>query len=288
MRHLYYLLLILAYPLALLPLRVLYFLSDIIYVLLYYVTGYRKSVVLDNLQQAFPDKQGEELKAIARKFYRNFCDQWLETLKLLTISRSGLNKRMTANWEVFEQLNAAGKDTYALVGHNFNWEWLNVAWQYNVAQQYACFYMPVDNEGFDRIMQRIRTRSGGWLISMKAKKGMQRLQGVRFILGLAADQNPSDIKHAAWLPFMHREAPFFKGPEKLARRAGAAVVFTGTRKIKRGHYQLHFELVTEDASTMPEGEITRRYVQFMEQQLEAQPENWLWSHRRWKYSRTDA
>ena len=284
----YYILLILLYPLALLPLRILYVLSDFIYVLLYYVTGYRKSVVLDNLQNAFPEKSGEELKTIARKFYRNFCDQWIETLKLLTISKEQLNRRMTGNWEVFSKLYAEDKDTYALVGHSFNWEWLNVVWQYNVQQQCACFYQPVSNPAFDKIMQRIRTVSGTWLISMKAKKGMQRLKNVRFVLGLAADQNPADIKNAAWLPFMHREAPFFKGPEKLARRSGAAVVFTATRKIKRGHYRLHFELVTDNASTMPEGELTERYVKFMEQQLEAQPENWLWSHRRWKYNKEDA
>jgi KDO2-lipid IV(A) lauroyltransferase len=284
---LYYLLLIVLYPFSLLPLRILYVLSDVIYVILYYITGYRKSVVLDNLQQAFPDKSGEELKDICRKFYRSFCDQWIETLKLLSISKAQLNRRMQGNWEVFDKLNTEGKNTYALVGHNFNWEWLNVVWPLNVPQQYACFYMPVSSEGFDKIMYRIRSRTGAWLVSMKAKKGMQRLQDTRYILGLAADQNPSDIKHAAWLPFMHREAPFFKGPEKLAKRSGAAVVFTATRKIKRGHYRLHFELVTDNASTMPEGELTERYVKFMEQQLEAQPENWLWSHRRWKYSKDD-
>ncbi len=282
----YYVLLILLYPLALLPLRVLYLLADLTYFIIYYLTPYRKKVVRENLQNAFPHKSNEELKTICKKFYHNFCDQWVETLKLLTISKKQLNRRIPGNWEVFHKLYEEGKDTYALLGHTYNWEWANVACQYNVQQQFAGFYMPFNNTGFDRLMQHLRTRSGAWLISMKAKKAMQRLQGMRYIVGLIADQNPSDIKHAAWVSFMHRDAPFFKGPEQLARRANAAVVFAGIKKVKRGYYYVHLELLTDNAASTAEGEITQRYVQFMEQQIENQPENWLWSHRRWKYSKS--
>jgi KDO2-lipid IV(A) lauroyltransferase len=276
---------ILLYPIALLPMRVLYVLSDILYLLMYVVGRYRRQVTYDNLKHAFPDKTNAELNSIMRKFYRNFFDQWMELLKLLTISRAQLDRKVKGNWEVFHQLNTEGRNTYALLGHTFNWEWANVACQYNAPQQFAGVYMPVNSNAVNQLMTRMRTRGGGWLISMKAKKGFQRLEGVRYIVGLIADQNPSNLKAAAWYPFMHREAPFFKGPELLARRASAAVVFAGIKKVKRGHYQVTLELVTKDASQLPENEVTQKYIAFMERQLREQPENWLWTHRRWKHKK---
>lgn len=281
----YYLLLAILYPLSLLPLPVLYLLSDAMYFLVFRLVGYRKELVYDNLRHAFPDKRTDELHTIRKQFYRNFCDQWMETIKLLSISERELNKRITGNWHVFHQLHEKEKNAYALLGHTFNWEWANVVCQYNVRQQFAGFYMPVDNAAFDRLMMKARARSGAWLISMKAKKAMQRLADVQYIIGLVADQNPSALQHAVWLEFMNRETAFFSGPEKLARRAKAAVVLAGIKKIKRGYYSIQLELLTEDASQTEEGFVMQQYVQFMEQQLHDQPANWLWTHRRWKHKR---
>lgn len=281
----YYLLLILFYPLALLPLRVLYLLSDVLYVVVYWLLGYRKQVTYSNLRHAFPQKSNEEITAIMHSFYHHFFDQVFELLKLLTISQQQLNKRVTGNWEVFRQLNEEGINTYALLGHTFNWEWANVACQYNAPQQFAGVYMPVKSDAMNRLMSRMRTRGGGWLISMKAKKGFQRLQGVRHIVGLIADQNPSNLNGALWLPFMHREAPFFKGPEQLAKRNKAAVIFAGISRTARGRYHVQLQVLTKDASTMGDNEVMIAYVAFMEQQLRTQPDNWLWTHKRWKHSR---
>lgn len=284
----YYLLLVIIYPLSLLPLRVLYLLSDFAFFILYRVTGYRKAVVLDNLTHAFPEKSPEEIAIIQRRFYKSFCDQWIETVKLLSMSERELNKRMTGNWEVFEALDAEGKNAYALLGHTYNWEWATVICQYRAPQQFAGIYLPVSNKAFDRLMMKIRSRSGAQLISMKSmKSGLQQIQSKRHIIGMIADQNPSDPDVALWLPFLHREAPFFRGPEAMSRRAKGAVVFAGIKKTSRGHYHIHLEKKWDDASLTSAGEITKAYVAFMEQQLREQPENWLWSHRRWKHKRKD-
>ena len=279
----YYLLLAFFYPLSLLPLRVLYLLSDFAFVLLYYVFGYRKDIVLDNLTHAFPEKSPEEILRIRRAFYRSFCDQWIETIKLLSMSKKELNRRISGTWEVFEALDREGKNAYVLLGHTYNWEWGTAAVQLNAPQRFAGFYQPVSNKAFDRLMLRIRGR-GGLFISMKSiKKGFQQLQNFRHIVGMVADQNPSDPQVAMWLPFMHREAPFFRGPEQMSRRAKGAVVFVGIQKVKRGYYKFTVEKKWDDASVTATGEITKAYVAFMEAQLRAQPENWLWSHRRWKH-----
>ncbi len=281
----YYLLLFILYPLSLLPLRVLYVLSDGMYLLLYYVIGYRKQLVLDNLRHAFPEKPEQEIQAICKKFYRNFCDQWTETLKLLSISEQELNRRIRGNWEVFHQLHEEGRNTYALLGHTFNWEWASVACQYNCEQQFAGVYMPQKSTAADRLLNRIRSRSGAWLISMKAKRGFERLQNVQYIVGLIADQNPPVVQAATWHSFMNREAPFFNGPEVLAKRANASVVFAGIKKIRRGHYEIVLTRYADDAATLPKGEMMQAYVRFMEEQIKAQPENWMWTHNRWKHNR---
>ena len=285
----YSLLWIVFYPVSLLPIWVLYRLSDTVFFILYHVTGYRKEIVLDNLRNAFPEKTHAELLAIRKKNYKSFCDQWVETLKLLSISKRALDKRVEANWEVFHELHKEGKNTYALLGHTFNWEWANVACSWNVQQQFAGVFLPLSSKPFDKFMLHIRSRSGGVLISMKAlKRGLLALKGKQYILAQMADQNPSVTEVAAWLPFMNRETPFFKGTEQMARRAGAAVVFAGIKKRKRGHYKIHLQRFCDDASQVEEGQVLTSYVRFMEEQLRSQPENWMWTHRRWKYSKKNA
>ena len=264
----------------------LYGLSEITFFILYHVTGYRKEIVMDNLKHAFPEKSESELQEILKKNYRSFCDQWVETLKLLSISKKELNRRMPANWEVFHDLYKKGKNTYALLGHTFNWEWANVICAWNVQQQFAGVYLPLKNKPFDRFMLRLRSRSGAILVSMKSlKRGPMQLRDKQYILAQMADQNPSVTEVAEWLPFMNREAPFFRGTEQMARRSKAAVVLAGIKKVKRGHYQINLQRICDDASQTEEGFILKTYVNFMERQLQEQPENWMWTHRRWKYKR---
>lgn len=279
----YYLLLAILYPLSLLPLRVLYVLSDTAYILLFRVAGYRKTVVADNLRHAFPGRDEAGINAIMREFYRSFCDQWIETLKLLSISRKELNKRMQGNWEVFQQLNREGKNTYALLGHQFNWEWGNVATQYNTPQRFAGIYLPLSGKTFDRLMLKIRARSGSMLVpASNMRMAMTQLKDKRYIMGFMADQVPGSLTVARWYSFMNRPAPFLTGAEKSARRSGSAVVFAAFEKIKRGHYRVVLEKICDDAAQTDPGFITRAYVTWLEEQLRRQPANWLWSHRRWK------
>ncbi len=283
----YHLLLAILYPVSLLPLRILYGISDAGYFVIYHLLGYRKEIVRSNLVHAFPAKSAGEIEVIMKRFYRSFCDQWIETVKLLSMSSGNLNKRMKGNWEVLQKLAAEGRNSYLLTGHTFNWEWANAAVAINTPQAYACVYLPASSKAFDRLMLRIRTRLGALMISMKGLlSGFKQLAGKQYILGLAADQNPAVTEVAEWLPFMNREAPFFRGPEQMPRRAKAAVVLIGIRKEGRGYYKATLERLCDDASVMEAGSILRGYVGFIERQMELQPENWLWSHRRWKHVRS--
>ncbi len=285
----YYLLLILLYPLAALPLRVLYVLSDVIYFFLYRVLRYRKDVVMHNLRYAFPEKSEAELKPICDKFYQSFCDQWLEMLKLLTISEKELNSRFTGNWEVLEQLRQEGRNAYVLMGHSFNWEWANVASQYHIQQQMAGVYLPLENKAFDRFVLKLRSRAGGMMVSMKARKeAFALLNNKLHVLGLIADQNPSNLNNVLWVNFLHRDAPFFIGLAYMAQKNKAAIVLSTTIKTKRGHYHFEMQRLCDDASTMNAEDIVRLYVAHLEKQIQQQPENYMWTHRRWKHEKPTA
>ncbi len=269
-----------------LPLRVLYAFSILARVVLFGLLGYRRKVMQDNLRHAFPEKTEAEIHTIRRAFEKAFCDQWIETIRLLSISKEELNRRMPGNWELLRRLGEEGKDVYVLLGHQFNWEWAFVTTQWNIPQTMAGFYQPLSNKRFDQLMLRIRSRGGGVLISVKdIRAGMETLKGKRFVMGLIADQNPSRPENALWVSFMNREAPFFRGPETGAKKANAAVVFAEVIRHKRGQYEVVLSLEWDNAAhTQPE-EITRRYVAHLEACLERQPYNYLWSHRRWKHKK---
>lgn len=285
-QNMYYLLLALLYPVSLLPLWMLYGVSNFAFWIIHDLMGYRKDVVRDNLQHAFPEKSAAEIEAIMKRFYRGFCDQWIEMLKLLSMSRQELARRTSCNWDELQKLQGEGRNGYILTGHVFNWEWANAAIAMHAPQHYACVYLPLSNKSFDRLTLRLRSRTGARMISMKALKGgFKELRNGPYLLSLAADQNPAVVETAEWISFMNREAPFFRGPDQMPRRAKAAVLIGGIRRVKRGHYQFTLTRIADDASTMDAGVILRTYVRHLEAQLKAQPDNYLWSHRRWKHKR---
>lgn len=281
--YMYYLLSVLVYLISLLPLTLLYLLSDLGYGLVYYLLSYRKKVVRQNLSTAFPHKSLEELRRIEKQFYRSFCDQWVETIKLRSLSTEQLLERMPGNWE---QLNLAVSEgngrLVVMMGHQFNWEWGNLVSPLKFLGWYAGIYKPQGAKAFDLLMRKIRSRTGGHLIpSKQLKEGFKALANRDFLLAFIADQSPASHP-SLWLSFLNQPTAFLTGPEKVARLQRAAVVFVSLRRPRRGHYEFYAQRYCLNARTEEDGAITRAYAQFLEQELNQFPENWLWSHKRWK------
>ena len=280
----YYLILGFFYLISLLPFWLLYGLADFIYVLVYYVFGYRKKVVLQNLAIAFPEKTEAERIKIARRFYRAFIDNWLEAVKLLSMSKRTLRKRFKMDYGPLPELYAKGKSCHVHLGHQFNWEWANVAFGQNGQFTLLGVYQPISNKAIDRLFKYFRKKSGTILLSARnMRQEMLPYRHTQYIMGLVADQNPSDPKKAYWHMFFSKMAPFVKGPEKNARLHNIPVVFARFEKLKRGYYNCVLELVEENPADTPEGELTTKFVRYLEDNIRRQPENWLWSHRRWKH-----
>ncbi len=284
----YYLVLPFLYLISLLPFPILYLVSDGLYVILYYVIGYRKEIVLQNLRKSFPDKTDAEIKKIRKDFYHYLCDLFLETFKTLTISKTAMLKHCSIQPETLKLFNKYADENRSIIfvsGHFGNWEWGGNSFSLLCKHRLYVIYHPLSNKYFNGLIYRMRTRFGTGLIAMKdtfremASK-RNELNATAFI----ADQTPSP-EGAFWTKFLNQDTPVFKGTEKIAQRFNYPVIFGRVTRIKRGYYEISAELLFENpANTMPD-EISKAHTSVLENDIMAQPEIWLWSHRRWKHKK---
>jgi len=270
---------------SLLPMRVLYVFSDFYYILIRLV-GYRREVIEENLKYSFPEKSSKEIKQIRNKFYRHFCDLFVETTKVQTMSEAEMKKRVKYNnLEFIDKAYDEGKDVVAVMAHYNNWEWVP---SINLhCKALGCdVYRPLKNKQFDAYMLNLRERWGNKNFTMKATlKEVVKLKKAnqRFILGLIADQSPGRKEIQYWTSFLNQNTPVLTGPEKIAKLTKSPVVYLDMQKVKRGCYEVNIIPMVEDSENSSGHDITDKYIQYLEKVIMKKPENWLWSHRRWKY-----
>jgi Kdo2-lipid IVA lauroyltransferase/acyltransferase len=284
----YYLLYGSLYGLSLLPFPLLYLLSDLVFLLLYSVIGYRKKVVLQNLRNAFPDKSEKEIRKIAWDFYRNLCDLFLEMFKTLSISEKSMLRHCQMSPEalaLFRGLEAEGRSGILVMGHYGNWEWAGNTFSILCPQQLYVIYHPLSSPSFDRLMYKMRTRFGTGLMAMnntfrEMVKNRERVTLTAFI----CDQTPQPDR-AFWTTFLNQDTPVFQGPETIARKLNYPIVYAAVHKIKRGYYQIEAELMVDHPAPTTEGAISEMHTRRLETDIVAGPSAWLWSHRRWKHKK---
>lgn len=280
----YYVVYGLLYLLSLLPLRALYFISDFAYFIIYHVAGYRRKVVFYNLSIAFPEKTERERKQIAKRFYRNFTDNFIETIKLISAGKKFIRNHYHCDTKLFEELYQQGRKCQVHLGHNFNWEFANLAMAFYTPYTLLTVYMPINNKIMDRLFRKIRSKTGAVLLpATEMRTAILPWRDKQYLLALVADQNPGIPSKGYWVNFFEKPTPFVTGPEKGARANDTAVIFINFTKIKRGRYVAHPELATLEPKSLPEKELTKIYIQYLERVIRANPEMWLWSHRRWKH-----
>ncbi|PWT77100.1 MAG: lipid A biosynthesis acyltransferase [Bacteroidetes bacterium] len=282
----YYLLYGILYLLSLLPMAILYLICDAIYIVLYYGIGYRRRVTMDNLATAFPNKTEEERVAIAKSFYRNFIDNFIETIKLFSASRSFIEARFQVdNPEMYHQFYEAGRKCQLHLGHTFNWEYANIALPFHTKYKFIVVYMPIKNKAFDRIFIRLRSRTGTILLpATEMSRSIIPYRNDLYLLTLVADQAPGNPGNSYWLNFFGCPTPFLKGPERGARAGNIPVIFPYFYKTKRGYYRATLFLGSDNPAQLEEGELTRKYVELLEKNIQEHPGIYLWSHRRWKHA----
>lgn len=280
---------ILVYPLlwliSILPFRLFYFFSDFVFFVLFYVVGYRKRVVSENLARAFPGKSKKELKKIKKEFYRHMCDMFLEMVKTLNLSKEELKQRYKIiNIEVLQDI-VKDKSVLIVCSHYANWEWNVSINNYVNAKGYAV-YQKIGNSYFDDLIKKIRAKWNTTLITQQetVKTVYRNVQnGVISAYGMVSDQSPQVKRAQYWSEFMGVKVPIFNGPESMARKLDLAVVFLKVSKVKRGYYQAEFIPITTSGKQTKKHQITDQFLRLTEDQIREKPEYYLWTHKRWKH-----
>lgn len=279
----YYILYPLLYLFSLLPFFILYRISDFFYVIVYHIFGYRKDVVMDNLAIAFPEKTLAEKASIAKQFYKNFIDTLIETIKLLSISDSEFDKRCTMDFSDVRQMAAKGKNIQIHCGHQMNWEYGNWRMAKGSPIPFIGIYKKITNKALDKIFYDLRSRQGTVMVSTTDfKNNKETVLSGQYSLGLAADQN-GDPNKSYWLNFFSKSAPFVKGPGIGAVKNNTAIIFANFVKRKRGHYHFATQLMVENAADFTPEQLTLQYRDMLEAAIRKTPDNYLWSHRRWRH-----
>ncbi len=281
---------ILVYPLlwlvSRLPFKLIYFISDGVFVLLYHVIGYRKKVVRENLALVFPEIEIKKRIGIEKRFYRHMCDMFLEMIKTMGISNKSLQKRFVfTNLEVLHNLEEKNKSVMLMFPHYASWEWV-IALDKHIASKGYAIYQKIGNKYFDKLVRDIREKFGTTLITTKNTKEVvsnNKKDNQLSMYGILSDQSPMVSKTLLWTPFMGITVPAHTGAEMLCRKWDLPAVYLKVSKLKRGHYQGEFHLLTDTPRALPEFELTKKFLKMVEHSIKEAPEYYFWTHKRWKH-----
>lgn len=275
----------LLYLISLLPFWLIYQLSNVIYLLLYHVIRYRRKVVDENLRNSFPEKLTAELDIIAKQYYRYLADLIVEGIKLLSISKKAVMKRVkVSNPEMITDIFNQGQSVIGVLGHYGNWEMGALRFSQLFEEKRIIVYKPLNNKFFDERLKRLRSKFGATLVEMKnIMRKLVQYRDERTVTVLVGDQTPAQSEINYYTNFLNQPTAVFLGVEKLAKITNSVIIFCDIRRIKRGYYQCSFIPMFAEPNATKEYEITNAHVQYLEQVIRAAPQYWLWSHRRWKY-----
>jgi KDO2-lipid IV(A) lauroyltransferase len=281
---------VLIYPLlwfvSILPFRLLYAVSDVLYVVLYHIVGYRKQTVQENLKLVFPEKSEAERQLITKRFYHHLCDMILEAIKSMSISVEDMKARFKfTNIELIKEFEKQNKSIVLMCAHYGSWEWIFIIQTYVKFRGYA-IYKRLNNRYFDKLVRGIRARYNSYLVTTKETIPTlieNKKKGVLTMNGFVSDQTPKKGKAYHWNTFMGIEVPIHTGAEMLAKKLDMPVIFFSVKRIKRGFYETTFQTLAEQPNEYKNYAITDQFLKHVEQQIIEAPEYYLWTHKRWKH-----
>lgn len=291
MKFVYHILFFLLYLLSLLPMRLLYLLSDCLFFPLFHIVKYRRKVVEKQLDECFPEKSMQERRAIERQFYHFFCDYLVEVIKLFSISKKEMMRRM--KFVGIEQVREELKDKkfcFLYLGHYCNWEYIASLSYWLPEIHCGQIYHRIYNQAFDELFLKLRGQFGGESILMKdtlRRILTLRNQEKKVMIGFIADQLPKWENMHHWTTFLNHDTSFFIGAERIAKQVDAALYYVDVERVKRGYYQVRFRLMTLHPKEFPDYELTDQYARLLEESIRRQPAYWLWTHKRWKRTKEE-
>ena len=272
---------------SILPMRILFMISDVLYVIAYYIVGYRKKIVRSNLKLCFPEKSDQELLALEKKSFQHFIDVFMELIKSFTMTEREMSKRLSiTNPELLDAYYEQNKSVIFLSGHYANWEWVSFIVERSLNYHMSVVYKQLSNNYFDRIIKKTRIKFGVKFVPSKEfyPEILTNLKNNKIqAYGFLADQNPRWEKIKYWGNFMGAEVPIIVGPETIARKLDLPVFYFQTERVKRGVYQSTFILLEKEPKQAPLYQLTNKYMQELEKQIRKAPEFYFWTHRRFRH-----
>jgi KDO2-lipid IV(A) lauroyltransferase len=258
---------------------------------MYHCIKYRKKVVHQNLINSFPNKTKEEISAIERKFYRHLCDYFFETIKILSMSKSEIKRRIEIkNPDELDKYFQNKQSIFLYLSHYANWEWLAFSWSVAHPEQknyklYPAYFRPT-NKLVEKIILHLREKANSVLIEKRnmlrsvLKMNQEDIHGIFIFL---ADQRPHRTSVQHWMPFLNQDTPTIIGPEKLAKKLRMPLFYYRIKKLRRGYFSAELVKLAENPEEFSDFEITEMYMRELEKQINEEPAYWLWTHKRWKF-----
>ncbi|MEK9739916.1 MAG: lysophospholipid acyltransferase family protein [Flavobacteriaceae bacterium] len=283
---------IISYPflflISKLPFRSLYLLSDAVRILVFNFLGYRKQVIINNLKLALPHLTDKERNTIKKSFQRHFCDLFLEIIKSMGMSKKEMLKRFQIkNIEVLTQFEKQNRSAFIICGHYASWEWM-MSLGYHMKHVGYGLYKPIGNPYFDKLIKKIRSKHNAYMIPIQTAISIitaKEQNNERGVYGFASDQSPRPKPLSYWRSFMGIEVPVYTGAERLARSLNIPVLFGKINRVKRGFYEVEFKVISDQSASTKEYFITDTFTTWLEEQITADPSQYLWTHKRFKYAR---
>ncbi|MCS6790872.1 MAG: lysophospholipid acyltransferase family protein [Bacteroidia bacterium] len=266
--------------------RKLDIIASALYRLLYHTWGYRRELVRSHLAHSFPELSPAQRLDVEKAFYQLFADWMMELCFMHAKGWEAVRERFEIkDLHLFHEAHARGQSVIVAMGHQFNWEWGGWVVRKDTYAPILCIYLPIGWKAADAFFRNMRGRYGTDMIPMGAMSAqLARMRRTTHTLILIADQSPANLQKAYWVPFLNRLTAWHGGLERSARLGGYRVLFVEIIQTERHTYIAQPHLLTDDPARLPEGELTRRYVQLLEASIRRAPYNWLWTHNRWKHS----
>jgi len=271
------------YLISLLPMRLLYVLSDVAYPFVF--AFYRRKLVRQQLTECFPEKTIKEIKAIEHAFYHHFCDLVVEMIKQFSMSKEEMMRRMVFvdGDKAFSNFSSEQPILFLMLGHFGDWEWI-ASLAYWTDAYCSQVYHPLTDDVFDKLFLDLREHYGGECIPMR--KTVRRLLQLNakkqpVFCGMIADQQPRWDAIHHFCQFLGHDSAVFIGTEELAKKFNSLVYYGSVRCIRRGYYECQLIPITINPQEMPDYEITDKYMELLEADIRQHPELWLWTHKRW-------
>ncbi len=281
----------LAVILSFLPLRILYLLADLTYVILYHIVGYRRSVVQENLRQSFPFKDDKELHHIEKKYYRHLADLLAEGIYNLRASKKKIVKHYKiVNKELVNRYFEKGQSVILMSAHYNNWEYMITSLELQLKHHAIGVGKNLKNEKFGIRLDRKRTRFGTEIVTSENVRDVMEYYDrykVPVAYMMLCDQAPNSAKRCYWTKFLGQETAFIYGGEYFARKYNYPVLYYTVNKVKRGYYEVIVSELCPKPQQVEQYSIVQAYAYRLEQDIKNAPQYWLWSHRRWKQKREE-